>query len=133
MSNLTLSDGERHLEPLLHASSLTAVRYGVLSMIKDALATRARETGRLTDRAAHIDKAAAGLCDALGVPDIHHVPAALRGINGRPPRKVVAALREREFVLPVADALEDLELIDLADRVRAWSPTTFRIEGTPLL
>lgn len=132
MSKITLSDGERHMRTLMHTTPLTAVRYGVLSLLRDALETGTRRGG-LEGWPEQIDKVTAPLCSALDIESIHEVPAALQRMTGRPPRRVVAALRDKDFVISVANAFEALGSIDLSDRAMAWSPGTFRSEGLPAL
>jgi hypothetical protein len=117
MEKITLSDGEFYLRTLLDHSPATAARHGVLTMLHDAM-TCAR-----VPVADDLLVAARPLCAALGVPDIHAVPGAMRELQGRPPRAVAAALRSPEMVDAMRMGLDMLGLIKLSNRVAQWGPT----------
>lgn len=118
METVTLRKGEYYLRTLLAHSPGTAIRYGVLTMLHDAMASH-RPPVLGTEE---LVKAARPLCDALDVADLDSVPAALAALNGRPPRKVSAAMRSPELVDAVRIGLDMLGLLGLANRAGAWAP-----------
>jgi hypothetical protein len=118
MVNVTLRDGERHLSRLLSHTPVTAARNGALNMLYDALASASPPVPMIDELTA----AAVPLCEALKVPDLDAVPAALCALEGRPPRAVVRALRSPQMVDAMCTSLDMLGLIELSGRVAQWGP-----------
>jgi hypothetical protein len=121
MGNITLAHGERHLRVLMNATRLTAVRYGLLDALSDAVTT-----GGYDDLATSLSEAAAPLCAALEVTELPDVPYALQSMTGRPPRRVMTALRGEALAWAVSRSFDVVGLYELADRARTWSPEAAR-------
>ena len=84
---MTESGYGRNLGALLSLSPVRAARGGALGWLSEALR---EQTPFLADR---IETAAASLIQVLGVETVLDVPSGLARLSGRPPAKVIAALR----------------------------------------
>jgi hypothetical protein len=118
MKKITLREGEYYLSLLLAHSPATAIRYGVLTMLRDAMVC-AKPPIPMTDQ---LVEAARPLCEALDVACIEDVPIALAELHGRPSRKASAAMRNPELAEVVRTALDMLDLRKLANRAGVWGP-----------
>jgi hypothetical protein len=115
--NTTVSHLDHHIGALLHSSPVTAVRHGLLGVIHD------HAGGEVPALAAQLDRACMPLYELLGVEDVYGIPAALRAREGRPPKRVLAALRHPDVIHALCRAFDQLALPeDLYRRVEAWGP-----------
>jgi hypothetical protein len=89
---LTLSHLDEHLGALLASSPVTAARHGLLGLVHDALL---EDTAFLADV---LTDGASDVLAELGVATVYDVPAALRAREGRPPTRIVSALRSPAMV-----------------------------------
>lgn len=118
MENITLRRGDFYLRELLAYAPGTALRHSVLTMLRDALVS----SNEPDDMIRRLEHAAAPLCEALGVLDLDEIPDALRALEGRPGRKVSAAMRSAELAGVIRIILDGFGLLKLADRVGTWGP-----------
>jgi hypothetical protein len=89
---LTLSHLDEHLGALLASSPVTAARHGLLGLVHDALMADAPFMADV------LTEGAADVLTELGVATVYEVPAALRARQGRPPTRIVSALRSPDMV-----------------------------------
>jgi hypothetical protein len=123
--NTTVSDLGAHVGALLYSTPITAARHGLLGLIHDPLSVQ------VPTLAAYLDRACTPLFETLGVDNVYAVPAALRAMDGRPPRKVVAALRHPDVIDALCRALDQLGIYELDTYVLAWGPQD--VGGTVML
>lgn len=116
--NITERDFGEGLRALLTSTPVTAARNGVLAFIHGAV----REPcGWFAD---DIETAAIPLLTELGVETVYDVPAALAARQGRPPTRIVEALRTPALVESLMGALAQLGYSDLRSVVAQWGPTS---------
>lgn len=101
---------------LLCSTPITAARHGLLGAIHDPLKLQ------VPSLADYLDRACTPLFELLGVDDVYAVPGALRAMDGRPPKRVVAALRHPDVVDALCRALDQLGIYSLDKYVLAWGP-----------
>jgi hypothetical protein len=116
MIKIAQSDFGAGLAALVGHSPVRAARGGVLSFVSGALAD---QTPWLTER---IHEAAGPLLTELGVETVHDVPSGLAKLEGRPPLRVVSALRSPEMVEALCAGLYQLGFQDLMNQLAQWGP-----------
>lgn len=115
--NMTERGYGRNLGALLALSPVRAARGGALGWLSEALLD---QTPFLAER---IETAAAELIRILGVDTVLGIPDGLAKLPGRPPAKVIAALRSSDMVEALCMGLDQLNFPELRELVAQWGPT----------
>lgn len=113
---MTESDFGHGMAALLAFTPVRALRSGALSFIAGAIP---EQTPWVATR---IHEAAVHLMSLLDVDSIHEVPDGLAKLKGRPPKAVVAAIRDPDLVEALRDGLFQLGYTDLMELVAQWGP-----------